>query len=91
MVSWPRRRRDRRYFSEELPARTVMVKIADVVELNPDLIEGYLVVAFLVDGTIGVAHNCCCMPHAMTEVSHQMISSPDLMAPRDQFHKGDSK
>ena len=79
------------YVRVEVPEDGVFGHVAAAVEIPEAMIEGYLVVAFLVGGEIGVAHNSCCLPHVMSRVARRMTGSAGLMAPRPAHDESHTK
>jgi hypothetical protein len=85
------RSRSSRYTRVEVPDGGALGRVAEIVEIPEPMVEGYLVVAFLATGDLGVAHNLCCMPHAMSMAAQKMVGSSDLMAPRTADHESRTK
>lgn len=52
--------------------------LAEALEINPDLVQGYLIVGYMADDSCRVAHNTCCIAHAITGVKQALVDHPDL-------------
>lgn len=57
------------------PAKAML---ADLTGENPELIEGYLIVAVRIDGRMVIGHNACCTSHMIAEVIRYMKANPDI-------------
>lgn len=53
-------------------------KIAEIVGDNPELIQGYFVVALRIDQSISIAHNVGCAACMIANLVQMLKKNPDL-------------
>lgn len=58
--------------------RDIKQSLARQLDLNADLIAGYLIYAELIDGTPVVTHNCCCMGHIVWRMADKALEYDEL-------------
>lgn len=59
-----------------------------VLECNPDLIEGFIVVGFRIDRVVMVKHNSCCAAHAVMAAARAVADNPELNEIAPDFADG---
>jgi hypothetical protein len=82
-----RRHRPVQYKTIQGPSDPVIQGVAELLMQAPELVAGYLVVGFRVDGTVAVAHNTCCLPHQVNRLVDQVRKNPALGAPREKYRE----
>lgn len=73
------------YFSVDRDAALVLELVAQATDQNPKLVDGYLIVAVRVDGSLAISHNTCCLPHMVNIVIDAINQNPSLAVPRDEY------
>lgn len=79
---WLRRNRKIGFTSTERDARPTISAVAGILDQNPEIMRGYLVVGFRIDGTVAIAHNSCCAPHLVSRTVDEIAKYPELQQPR---------
>lgn len=52
--------------------------VAEALEINPELVSGYLVVGYMADDSVRAAHNTCCIAHVINHVRDSLAEYPEL-------------
>ena len=76
--------------NNESRLRGTLGRIGEIVNCNPELLDGYLAVGVKIDGSLSIAHNFCCLPHALNSIAIQIAargSKTTLRYSDDQGHK----
>ena len=87
MRLWPRRNRKIKMTTTECDARPTISAVAGILRQNPEIMRGYLVVGFRIDGTVAIAHNSCCAPHLVSQTIDEIAKYPELQKPRGKSHE----
>ncbi len=48
---------------------------------DAEIMRGYLVVGFRIDGTVAITHNSCCAPHLVSRTIDEIAKYPELQKP----------
>lgn len=63
-----------------LKTRTTKQLLAKALKQNPDIMEGVMVIGFRIGGSMVVAHNYCCLGHAMNRAAKHINENPEYSA-----------